>query len=212
MNEQEVKDYIIRYNNIYSQEQIISQLRGNGIEEDKIRAIYSQVKYGSNSNLENKFPQNIALFIILSLGLILLAFNNSDSIISVYNENFGTPKSVELGSPLRVILEETQINTDESNIKIYFTYVGTRLVDISSEGKINRDDGSICPGVYVVNLDVNNQKENKTSFLNGQKGFIEFSCDSIQKNDIFQGKIEIPVLNTRGLNLISRGEIKYKIE
>ena len=93
------------------------------------------------------------------------------------------PNKVDFNVDLMPMTSESIVTQD--GVKIYFRYTGARQVTIDNERGIIKTDLGDCDLISVTNLD----SEGNT-FLNGQTGVFDFSCNSeILSGDTIEGDI-----------------------
>lgn len=163
------------------------------------------------------------LLVVLIVGALIFSFVDFGSLL---------PNRLELSNNLRGMATDSyasvDINadgiSDDPGAYVVFTYTGANRATIDADVAnlvLVPTTGNDCTAARVVNSETGNEdiggapdSTDDVSFLNGQIGFVEFSCTNgdLFEGDTLEGDVTIPVLNLQtGLPVPASGTLRLLV-
>jgi len=197
MNEEYIKEYILRYENIYSKSQIITHLQNSGYKLNEINNIYNQIS--PNSKKIKILKIIIILLLLLTTLPIILGF----LIFGLVDFGSLVPNQLEFSSlnfkgdvtSLEFISETRTLNLDLS-------YTGSQNSIILANNITITEGGNNCKITKITKNELN-YTNRQIPVIYGNIISISANCNRIEKSSLFtdseiiEGKISIITKNPK---------------
>jgi hypothetical protein len=92
MEENQIKDYVLKYKDSYSKDQIVSQLKNSGASANEIEMVYSNLNSDTNNKITKPSKVSLALkllYLTIIVGIIRVILEFSTSLEAVKAQGFG---------------------------------------------------------------------------------------------------------------------------